>query len=72
MGIDSLNIDDIEDLSPPGAFDAARRRGPDRRAYVQSRPACREQDFRFFAVPAKVAGFGTWPVRAFGHVLPSD
>jgi kynurenine formamidase len=31
-----------------------------------------ERDFRFFAVPAKVVGFGTWPVRAFGHVLPSD
>jgi kynurenine formamidase len=31
-----------------------------------------DRQFRFFAVPAKVAGFGTWPVRAFGHVLPSD
>jgi kynurenine formamidase len=28
--------------------------------------------FRFSAVPAKVAGFGSWPVRAYGHVLPSD
>jgi kynurenine formamidase len=24
-----------------------------------------EAGFRFTAVPAKVAGFGTWPVRAF-------
>jgi arylformamidase len=31
-----------------------------------------QQNFRFYAVPPKVAGFGTWPVRAFGHVLPSD
>ena len=31
-----------------------------------------ERDFRFFAVPAKVAGFGSWPVRAFGHVLSSN
>jgi kynurenine formamidase len=31
-----------------------------------------DRQFRFFAVPAKVAGFGTWPVRAFGHVLPAD
>jgi kynurenine formamidase len=23
------------------------------------------EGFRFSAVPAKVAGFGTWPVRAF-------
>ena len=30
------------------------------------------RDFKFFAVPAKVAGFGSWPVRALGHVLPSN
>ncbi len=30
------------------------------------------RNFKFFAVPAKVAGFGSWPVRAFGHVLPSN
>ena len=28
--------------------------------------------FRFSAVPAKVARFGSWPVRAFGHVLPAN
>ncbi len=37
VGIDSLNIDDTEDLDPPGPFDPARRRGADRRAHVQSR-----------------------------------
>jgi len=25
-------------------------------------------DFRFFAVPVKVKGFGTFPVRAFASV----
>jgi len=28
-------------------------------------PALPDGDFKFFAVPAKVKGFGTFPVRAF-------
>ncbi len=27
-----------------------------------------DNDFRFFAVPVKVKGFGTFPVRAFGLI----
>lgn len=64
VGIDSLNIDDTNDLRRPvhslllGAdvpiVEHLTRldRLPDRRA-------------RFFAVPVKVRGFGTFPVRAF-------
>jgi arylformamidase len=64
VGIDSLNIDDTGDLRRPahtlllGAdvpiveHLTRLERLPDRRA-------------RFFAVPIKVRGFGTFPVRAF-------
>ena len=34
VGIDSLNIDDTGGCRPAGPFDAARRRGADRRAHV--------------------------------------
>jgi len=64
VGIDSVNIDDLRDLARPvhsillGAeipiVEHLCRLGP--------LPGA---GFRFTAVPAKVAGFGTWPVRAF-------
>jgi arylformamidase len=71
VGIDSLNIDDTEDLTRPvhSTLLAADVPIVEHMCNLASLP---QQDFRFFAVPAKVAGFGTWPVRAFGHVLPSD
>jgi kynurenine formamidase len=64
VGIDSLNIDDTRDLARPvhstllgaGIPIVEHLRGLDQLAAGGS---------RFFAVPAKVAGFGTWPVRAF-------
>ncbi len=71
VGIDSLNIDDTADLRRPvhtillGADIpiAEHLRGlgdvPDRGA-------------RFFAVPVKVRGFGTFPVRAFAKVAGTD
>jgi kynurenine formamidase len=71
VGIDSLNIDDIADLSRPvhSILLGAEIPVVEHLCNLGSLP---EQDFRFFAVPAKVAGFGTWPVRAFGHVFPSN
>ena len=64
VGIDSVNIDDLRDLARPvhsillGAgipiVEHLCRLGP--------LPGA---GFQFTAVPAKVAGFGTWPVRAF-------
>jgi kynurenine formamidase len=71
VGIDSLNIDDTEDLTRPVHSTLLGADVPivEHMCNLASLP---DQDFRFFAVPPKVTGFGTWPVRAFGHVLPSD
>ena len=70
-GIDSLNIDDTGDWSRPvhSTLLAAGVPIVEHMCNLSSLP---ERDFRFFAVPAKIAGFGTWPVRAFGHVLSSN
>jgi arylformamidase len=71
VGIDSLNIDDTGDSSRPVHSTLLGADIPivEHMCNLAGLP---ERQFRFFAVPAKVAGFGTWPVRAFGHVLPSD
>ena len=71
VGIDSLNIDDTGDLARPVHSALLNADVPivEHMCNLKLLPV---QGFRFFAVPAKVAGFGTWPVRAFGHVLPSD
>ena len=64
VGIDSLNIDDIEDLARPvhSALLGAEIPIVEHLCNLGPLPAA---GFRFSAVPAKVAGFGTWPVRAF-------
>ena len=72
VGIDSLNIDDIADPEPAGPLDPARRPGSRSSSTCVISRAFLRAGFRFSAVPAKVAGFGSWPVRAFGHVLPSN
>jgi kynurenine formamidase len=67
VGIDSLNIDDTADLARPvhstllraGVLIVEHLRG------LEQLPA---SGFRFFAVPVKFAGMGTFPVRAFGMV----
>jgi arylformamidase len=71
VGIDSLNIDDTEDLARPVHSTLLGADVPivEHMCNLAGLP---QQGFRFSAVPAKVAGFGTWPVRAFGNVLPSD
>jgi arylformamidase len=71
VGIDSLNIDDTGDPSRPvhSALLAAEVPIVEHMCNLGSLP---DGPFQFYAVPAKVVGFGTWPVRAFGHVLPSD
>jgi arylformamidase len=71
VGIDSLNIDDTDDGTRPVHSMLLGAEVPIVE-HMCNLGALPERDFRFFAVPAKVAGFGTWPVRAFGHVLPSD
>jgi kynurenine formamidase len=71
VGIDSLNIDDMADAARPVHSVLLGADVPivEHLCNLSRLP---QRDFRFFAVPAKVSGFGTWPVRAFGHVLPSN
>jgi len=65
VGIDSLNIDDIGDRARPVHSILLGAGIPivEHLCELASLPA---EGFRFSAVPAKVAGFGTWPVRAYG------
>ena len=71
VGIDSLNIDDTDDGRRPVHSTLLGADIPivEHLCNLGALPA---GGLRFFAVPAKVAAFGTWPVRAFAHVLPSD
>jgi len=71
VGIDSLNIDDMADRGRPVHSILLGADVPivEHMCNLQSLP---DAGFRFFAVPTKVAGFGTWPVRAFGHVVSPD
>lgn len=64
VGIDSLNIDDIDDPARPVHSLLLGAQVPivEHLRGLEGLPA---EAGRFFAVPAKVAGFGTWPVRAF-------
>ena len=64
VGIDSLNIDDMRDLARPVHSILLDAEIPIVEHLCQLGPLP-ETGFRFSAVPAKVAGFGTWPVRAF-------
>jgi kynurenine formamidase len=71
VGIDSLNIDDIADRSRP-VHSILLGSGVlivEHLCNLQSLPSA---GFRFSAVPAKVVRFGSWPVRAFGHVIPAN
>lgn len=71
VGIDSLNIDDTADADRP-VHSTLLAAGVPIVEHMCNLARLPERDFKFFAVPAKVAGFGSWPVRAFGHVLPSN
>lgn len=65
VGIDSLNIDDIEDGTRPVHSILLGTDIPivEHLCALAHVP---EKGFRFFAVPVKVKGMGTFPVRAFG------
>jgi arylformamidase len=72
VGIDSVNIDDMGDLSRPAHFNLLRAGVPIvehltnlevlANAVVGGRP------FRFTAAPPKFAALGTFPVRAFAEI----
>lgn len=65
--VDSLNIDDTADGTRPvhTALRAAGTPGVEHLAGLEALP---RRGFRFFAVPVKVRGMGTFPVRAFARV----
>jgi arylformamidase len=65
VGIDSLNIDDTADLSRPVHTTLLDAEIPIVE-HLRGLDQLPDRDFRFFAVPVKVKGMGTFPVRAFG------
>ena len=64
VGIDSYNIDDTKDMTRP-AHSELLRAGIFIIEHLTNLDALPESGFRFFAVPPKVRGLGTFPVRAF-------
>ena len=67
VGIDSHNIDDVQDLRRPVHSILLKNEIPIVE-HMTNLAALPHADFRFFAVPVKVKGFGTFPVRAFAIV----
>jgi kynurenine formamidase len=67
VGIDSMNIDDINDKSRPVHTVLLNSNIPiaEHLANLAQLP---DDGFRFFAVPVKVKSFGTFPVRAFAVI----
>lgn len=67
VGIDSLNIDDIDDLARPVHSTLLGADIPivEHLCNLGPLPGL---GFRFSAVPPRVVGFGTWPVRAFAQL----
>ncbi|HET7600061.1 MAG TPA: cyclase family protein [Gemmatimonadales bacterium] len=64
VGIDSLNIDDTADLKRP-VHSALLNAGVPIVEHMTNLAALPAAGFRFYAVPPKVVGFGSFPVRAF-------
>jgi len=69
VGIDSYNIDDTADLSRP-AHSILLGAGIPIVEHMCNLGQLSLDGFTFFAVPVKVKGMGTFPVRAFG-IVPS-
>lgn len=67
VGIDSLNIDDTRDLSRPVHSILLGADIPIVE-HLCNLGALPDEGFTFFAVPVKVKGMGTFPVRAFGII----
>jgi len=64
VGIDSYNIDDVQDLRRPVHSILLRNEIPIVE-HMTNLAALTGSNLRFFAVPVKVKGFGTFPVPAF-------
>jgi len=67
VGIDSYNIDDTADGTRP-AHSIFLAQGIPIVEHLCGLNELPDSGFRFFAVPVKVRGFGTFPVRAFAIV----
>lgn len=67
VGIDSHNIDDVQDMRRPVHSILLGNNIPivEHMTNLSALPAA---GFRFFAVPVQVKGFGTFPVRAFAKL----
>jgi kynurenine formamidase len=65
VGIDSLNIDSMDDSARPVHSTLLAAEIPICE-HMRGLERVPDGGFRFFAVPVKVKGFGTFPVRAFG------
>lgn len=67
VGIDSLNIDDTDDATRPVHTALLGAEIPICE-HMRGLEALPDAGFRFYAVPVKVKGFGTFPVRAFAAI----
>lgn len=67
VGTDSVNLDDLEDPARP-AHSMLLRAGVPIVEHLTNLAALPDAGFRFFAVPPKVAGMGSWAVRAYAEV----
>ena len=67
VGIDSLNIDDDRDGTRP-AHTVLLGAGIAIVEHLTNLGALPDDGFRFFAVPPKVKGMGSFPVRAFARL----
>ena len=67
VGIDSYNIDDTADLARP-AHTILLGAGIPIVEHMRNLDQLSDKEFKFFAVPVKVKGMGTFPVRAFAIV----
>jgi len=69
VGIDSLNIDDIADMTRP-VHSILLGAGIPIVEHLTCLDALPDKGFRFSAVPPKVSGMGTFPVRALARLDP--
>jgi len=67
VGIDSYNIDDIKGKSRP-CHSILLKHGILICEHMTNLDELPSDNFKFFAVPVKMKGMGTFPVRAFGIV----
>jgi len=67
FGIDSLNVDATTDAERP-AHTTLLAAGIPIVEHLTGLDALPREGFRFFAVPARVAGVGSFPVRAFARL----